>query len=356
MAGLAPRVLIRGSGTSAWAAAAAAGALGCEVVLAAGQTGPRPAVLLNRVTVRVLQDLIGGIEDLIGHSWVVERRIVRWGQNPEAMVGEPSLAVSARALTEALERDCRSRLGRRIQVQALRAEPAPDVDWEIRAGGDKQRTDLEMVWGRRVVVAAGVRFGRHDMERTAWMETVAGEWLFYFPTSRLAGVVQLMLPAPTDTPRERLQAALARSGLRHRDVRLDEEGAISYRACPALGAHTCERGAVAVGSGAARLDPLCGDGTGFAVRSSLLAAAVIDYSRGTKDLESPIRHYRSRIIGALANHLRACDHFYSETVGDAAWSAEIERGRKGIAELQAAIPAEPCEHRLVERKLVAMRG
>ena len=345
------RVSISGAGVSAWAAAVAIAATGREVGLVDPQRFPRqPTVLLNPLTCRLLRDLFGDLSVLRRGSWPIQKRRVEWGRAPAALVEAPALAVPSDALIEGLELAARARLGPRL---ALRSGPVETggCDWLISA--EKTPSQHRRTWGRRVIVAAGVEFSTKSGIRSAHMRTGAGGWIFFFPTCETYGVVQLMSPTYPKSARLCLEEAVC--DLRSSGV---EIGALAktvsvHEASPSLVRSSGIGEAIAVGSGAATFDPLCGDGTGFAVRSSLLAAAAIDrielFGRGAN---GPLDHYQRRVSAAMLQHLRACDHFYSERAVLATWKAEIRRGQDGIQELRSTGPEEPYRYRLVGRSLV----
>lgn len=347
MEGLRPKLLIRGGGASAWAAAAAVGALGCEVFFDPGAAGPRPPVILNPIAVRILRDLIGDLSELTARAWVIERRVVAWGPGRPAVVDEPGLAVPSSALTEALERFSRREIGGRLRIAAAPAAREPDFDWVLDSTGGKEQT----AWGKRVMLVGRVRTAPDAANSASWIDSFPGGWLFWFPVGPSEGVIQVMLPDPTESPRERIQEALAASALASRKLWLDDNEVEVYRVAPSFRTNFREAGVVAVGSGAARLDPLCGDGTGFSLRTALLAAAVADHCRRALSADAPWRHYCSRVAAALAHHLRACDRFYSLAESGDTWSREIELGRQGLAILETLHPPQPSAYRLVGRRL-----
>jgi flavin-dependent dehydrogenase len=201
------------------------------------------------------------------------------------------------------------------------------------------------------MLVGGVRFAPGAANSASWIDSFPGGWLFWFPVEPSAGIIQVMLPDLTEFPRECIQEALAASSFASQSLCLDDSEVKVYRAAPGFRTHLREAGAVAVGSGAARLDPLCGDGTGFSLRTALLAAAVADHCRHAPTAEAPWRHYCSRVAAATAHHLRACDRFYSMAESGDTWSRELELGRQGLAMLETLHPPHSSAYRLVGRRL-----
>ena len=84
---------------------------------------------------------------------------------------------------------------------------------------------------------------------------------------------------------------------------------VAADATPVFSQPVAQDGALRVGDRAAGGDPLAGDGVGRAVRSAVLAAAVVlDAGRGRAPAYD---HYASRIAAAHAAHLSATASFYA---------------------------------------------
>jgi hypothetical protein len=99
---------------------------------------------------------------------------------------------------------------------------------------------------------------------------------------------------------------------------------------------------VAAGSLARVYDPLCGDGTGYAVREAILAAAVMDGVERGLPRESCLEHYRSRLTRAFHAHLRACHSFYAAGGFGDEWDSEMNALDEGLREVgrEVAAPEE----------------
>jgi hypothetical protein len=81
-------------------------------------------------------------------------------------------------------------------------------------------------------------------------------------------------------------------------------------------------------------DPLCGDGTGNAIREAILACAVIrsalSLSPEDSALEDLTSHYRRRLTAGFARHLEQCLPFYDGGHTGPWWTAEREQIQIGI--------------------------
>ena len=100
---------------------------------------------------------------------------------------------------------------------------------------------------------------------------------------------------------------------------------------------------------------MCGDGTGNAVRSALLAAAVLDATTDGMPCDVALDYYRWRLGRALLGHARACDAFYGAEFRSAAWAEELARASAATDSLDLNDPAGPG-FRLDGLRLVRSQG
>jgi flavin-dependent dehydrogenase len=104
-----------------------------------------------------------------------------------------------------------------------------------------------------------------------------------------------------------------------------------FDAHPAIGWPLSGVDWLAAGSAALRFDPLCGDGTGNAVREAILACAVVKAACGGEDPEALAQHYRLRLLAGFRRHLEVCAQFY-QTGGDGPWwTDQLTSLREGLA-------------------------
>jgi hypothetical protein len=101
----------------------------------------------------------------------------------------------------------------------------------------------------------------------------------------------------------------------------------------------CAPGWLACGTAALSFDPLCGDGTGNAVREAILVAAVIRAATAGEDVDRLLAHYRARLIAGFARHLAMCRGFYLSGNCGPWWERELALLEEGIAWCSQALGA-----------------
>jgi hypothetical protein len=106
---------------------------------------------------------------------------------------------------------------------------------------------------------------------------------------------------------------------------------------PRLSWPFCGDGWFACGPAAMTLDPVCGDGAGYAARSAvwlcgLLTSLPIDEAR---------EEYSSRLARTFRSHLAECHRLYARARFTATWKSELQATLRGLAALDKLISQLP---------------
>ena len=88
---------------------------------------------------------------------------------------------------------------------------------------------------------------------------------------------------------------------------------------------------LACGTAALAFDPLCGDGTGHAIREAILAAAVLRAIQRGANVDELLNHYQARLVAGFKRHLSVCSEFYGSGGLGPWWQAAAESIREGLA-------------------------
>jgi flavin-dependent dehydrogenase len=89
-------------------------------------------------------------------------------------------------------------------------------------------------------------------------------------------------------------------------------------------------GWLACGTAALGFDPLCGDGTGNAVREAILGSAAIRAAAAGKDACRLMAHYQTRLLGGFQKHLAMCLEFYTSGRLGNWWDRQLDEFRRGL--------------------------
>jgi hypothetical protein len=283
---------------------------------------PIPAILVSEPTQSLLRDVFRR-PDLFDGLFHIDRRIVAWGPNA-APVELPHRAVVIP------ETELLARLRQPHESTAL------DPQWTIYAAHPVPPASNEQKFGSRTASAHSVTLVP-SQPPACWIESLDDGWLFLISTSPTAGwlisVGSANLLEQSKVIAPQIASSTATSG--------------AFPAYPRMLDPLCATGWLACGTAAMTFDPLCGDGTGNAVRESILAVAVIRAAAAGESSEPLLAHYRARLTAGMLRHLELCRAFYESANRGAWWEQERSALDRGIAWCrQSLTTAGPFHYRL----------
>ncbi len=195
-------------------------------------------------------------------------------------------------------------------------------------------------FGGRVALVAEVMMSAVGDPSCRRMEATPAGWLFLSPIDGRRGVLQVVVPGNPVRPLERLIELVSDSRLVGGSIDELCGPPKVFAAAPALSSPLQGSDWLPAGHGAMSLDPLCGDGTGFAVRIALLASGVIGAATPRAGVSELREHYAARLLRTFQLHLDACRSFYTPAVFDQTWGDEIECIRSTASEFSAQLATQ----------------
>ncbi len=317
-------VHIRGDGLAAWCTARLLSRSGFRVTVERpGRRNPR-LILVGDPTQALLAELAGDPSPF-ANAARIRKRLVAWGPNAATQEFEHSAAIVD-------EQSLLDRLWARTSYEPS-DEPA---EWTIfgasPAPGEEHR------FGSRTANVAEVDLaGRRE---ACWIESFEQGWMFLIagdsPTGYLISVgarPEIFLTSSRSIAKE-VAAVGPAVGPAVRPM----EGEV-----PAYPRLTSPMGGpdwLACGSAAMALDPLCGDGSGHAIREAILAAAVLRAIAKGSSPSDLLHHYESRLGAAFERHLKICEGFYSTGGAGEWWKSELDLLRRGLEFSRERAPQE----------------
>jgi hypothetical protein len=248
---------------------------------------------------------------------MVNHRRVDWSNGAQGIVPHPALVCDladlAAALTAPLlDAGC-------VDFEETDATPDDDVDWVLQASGrppPKESNGVRVGQFARVATVS-------SFPHIAIVATASG-WIFAAPHPEGGMAVLLVSPSAAlcATKTEDVSARLASIGLHASPGKVME---IAKPECvaPALAEPLFHGNQLKVGDAALALDPLRGDGVGFALRGALLAQAVLARIDGGASRAESLRHYDARLRQAFVSHMRGCREHYQTVRHAEIWSLEL---------------------------------
>ena len=312
-------VLICGDGVAASCCAHLLGQAGWKVAMQRSDRPRLPVILLSEAALGLVRDVFGR-PDLFCNSPRIRRRVVVWDRDQQPLPLEhQAVVVSERELIENLQ---------------PRTEPASSdaSAWTIYASRPFPAAAAEHSFGSRTAYTVQVNLKDED-GGSCWIESVQDGWLFLIPDSPQSGWL-LSVGAPPDL-------LLGRSRIIAAEMTGYLGGAGKFPASPRIASRLSGPGWLACGTAAMAFDPICGDGTAYAMREAILACAVIRAAAAGADVEELFRHYESRLTAGFQRHLALCRQFYRSGYGGPWWDGEVAELEDGMEWCASGIGDRP---------------
>lgn len=333
------RALIIGGGVAGLSCAHLLAQSGWEVEIWGTAARTSFTVLLNDATCYLLQDIWQLEQSFWQNFYVLDERRVCWGMSADVLhIPQPSVVMNGNCLVEYLEK----RLLQQYQ-QLVHLESAPLIEpidgdvladaghfsWVIDASGRQSVIAKHAVgshrhtFGQRCILSQEVMLTAASQQTACWMETVPDGWLFLAPRGGNQALLQCMVPAVTQETHQML-TLLEQTRFLKTFVDTLLGSSCVFKAFPQILDPLCGSKWIAVGDAAFSLDPMSGDGTGYALRGAILAASVINGIASGLDKTHCLRHYTLRLHKTFFSHLQECLKYYSIAFSSSSWKEEIQ--------------------------------
>jgi hypothetical protein len=326
--------VVHGNGVTAACCVQALAANSLAVTATGVQQPQRGSVVLLSDSTQVLLAGLFHRSNLFDQVPSIRQRIVAWGDGASSV----SLPHSALMIAE-------NDLLARLQQASHTAFCDPKkTAWHVFCTAGLAPPDESQPFGSRTATFSEVHLSDATPRETCWMESVAQGWLFLFAAAGETGwLISCGGPPTTLLGESRLIAkhvvALAASSA---------PIATSPRIRDCLGATAW----MACGTAALMFDPICGEGTGNAVREAILASAVVEAAMRGEDVSALLQHYESRLTLGFLRHLHMCAQFYATGGASPFWQEQVHETQRGIAMISQRIQNQrPPAFRLRDLKL-----
>jgi hypothetical protein len=311
-------------------------AAGLRVAMERADRPRLPAIMLSEATQRLFQDVFKS-EDLFSSQPRIRKRVVAWGPNSKPVIlDHAAVVVSERFLVETIRR--------RLSLEERRGEADPD--WTI-ISSRLPVGSVEHRFGTRVATAVPVNLKNESDPTACWIESLEDGWLFLIPSA--PGSAWLLSVGG--------RSLLERSRIIASQIVGLSEPMGEFPAHPRIAWPLCGRGWLACGTAALAFDPLCGDGTGYAMREAILASAVVRAVAKGDRSDQLLAHYEARLLAGFRRHLATCREFYQSGRAGPWWDAELESLHRGMEWCEDNIRSlGELRHRLVGFELRPLVG
>lgn len=300
-----------------------------------------PTLILNQITCNLLQDIWQLDRSFWNSLHLLHERRVCWGNRGGILsMAEPSAVINGNLLINRLEKHLLNKHHHQIQFQELPVsidnlrDRQSEFTWIVDAGGRQSALAQKLgaghryTFGNRCMLAQEVMLNDSVEENIYWIETVPEGWLFLAPLGDNRAILQGMIPLISGQPASILANLLKQT--RHiQDCisQLSESFAI-FAAFPQILQPLSGNKHLAVGDAAFSVDPISGDGTGYAIRGAILATSIINAIASGLSSSDCLEHYTLRLEKAFDAHLQQCLEYYLKAFTSSLWQWEIEKMQK----------------------------
>ncbi len=292
-----------------------------------------PSLVLNDVCLTLLLELFGAL-DWQQFSQSLTYRWVRWEREQDSeQVYQPAWVIPSHVLLSQIRQ---SKIIQSLtiveEMEMTHQQLSDDYAWTVygcqpspKAIATAASFDT-LPGGQRVMITAEIPNDNLTLRDSCYLESVPNGWLFYAPLDGSLGMLQACLPTLPSNPRRALLDCLYYSHLISPLVNhLDRVRC--FASAPRLQLPLYGSRWLMVGEAGVKLDPISGEGTPFALRTGILAAAVIDgILQNPTNSDALLNHYQTRLIHSFLSHLQGCSQYYQLVLGNhELWQDEINQ-------------------------------
>ena len=306
------RVDIRGDGVAALTCTYLLQTAGCNTAIQRHTRPLLPALMVSASSEALFCDILNAA-DALSNLPRIETRVVKWGPSASTIALPHSAVVVSEELLQ-------SRIAKLVRFDGG-SDDSPD--WTIISSRPLPDLPMEHIFGQRMATVVPVKLRSRTAPSTCWIESVKEGWLFLLPEGSDAGYL-MSVGGSLDSQLGVSEVVAAQ--VAHLSESTREFPAHPRVAWPLAGSHW-----LACGTAALAFDPLCGDGTGHAIREAILAAAVLRAIQRGANVDELLNHYQARLVAGFKRHLSVCSEFYESGGTGPWWQAAAEAIREGLA-------------------------
>lgn len=304
-------IRVQGDGVAARCAAYLLQKSGHRVQITPAQRSRIPVILLSEAALKLLRDVFDD-PHLLRRAPAIRRRAVTWGKDASPVILEhAAVVVSEEMLLDSI-RD-------KINADECRAE---DYSWNVMSAKPLPDGAVEHCFGSRSAFAAAVHLADGSDAECCWIESAPDGWLFLIPDGAGSGWLLSVGAKP--------EHLIASSRVIGRQIAAIVGAGREFPTSPRITAPLIGDDWLACGSAAVSFDPICGDGTAYAAREAILAAAIIQAAAEGARRHDLLSHYESRVVLGFARHLGLCRELYGSGYGGSWWTSQAESIHTGL--------------------------
>jgi hypothetical protein len=317
------RIDIRGEGVAALTCGYLLQMAGCDTAIQRSTRPLLPALMVSASSQALFCDILNAA-DALSNLPRIETRVVKWGPSATTIALPHSAVVVSEELLQ-------SRIAKLVRFDCG-SDDSPD--WAIISSRPLPDLPMEHTFGQRMATVVPVKLQSRSAPSTCWIESVKEGWLFLLPEGSGAGAKRergsaqpqgWLMSVGGSVDSQLSVSEVVAAQITNLSDSTREFPAHPRVAWPLTGSHW-----LACGTAALAFDPLCGDGTGHAIREAILAAAVLRAIQRGANEDELLNHYQARLVAGFKRHLSVCSEFYESGGTGPWWQAAAEAIREGL--------------------------
>ena len=305
-------IVFRGDGIAALTCGYLLQSAGFELSIERAPRTYVPALMLSTSSQALFGDVLQ-LRDAFSGLPQIQKRVVKWGpQSHPVTLPHSAVIASEQFLLEM------------VTPKLFRADASsPDAaDWRIISSRPLPEPVIEYGFGSQIATVTPVQLEKGSDSTACWIESLEDGWLFLMPDAPGSGWL-LSVGSP-------LNLHLNRSRMIVGQIRGLGTAPREFPSYPRIAWPLCGPHWLACGTAALAFDPLCGDGTGHAIREAILASAVVRAAARGTNVNALQAHYQARLAAGFKRHLTVCLEFYQSGRMGPWWDSVLESLKKGL--------------------------
>jgi len=303
-------VVLRGDGIAALTCGRLLQSAGFGVSIERAPRAYLPALMVSASSQALFRDVLE-LRDAFSSLPRIQKRVVIWGPQPEPVVFPHSAVIAS-------EQFLLEMVAKLFRANASSPEAA---DWTIISSRPLPESVIEHGFGSQVATVTLVELEKGSDSTACWIESLEDGWLFLMPDAPASGwLISVGGPLNAHLNSSRLIAGQIRGLGATRE----------FPSYPRITWPLCGPHWLACGTAALAFDPLCGDGTGHAIREAILASAVVRAAARGTNVNALRTHYQARLVGGFKRHLAVCLEFYQSGGRGPWWDSLLGSLKNGL--------------------------
>lgn len=195
-------------------------------------------------------------------------------------------------------------------------------DWEFHSSASFSNHHNDKIkFGKRNIYSISIDLPNDTLGNTCSLLSTSDNWIFIFPYSDRRIVIQIMCLEFNNSIIESIEALIKNSISQSIELPRSVDAFKKFDAFPWIKNVFFNGNQIFIGSAVVSYDPICGDGLGNNLRSSLLATAIILSDESYETKKDMLVYYKQRLTLNFTSHIKSCLNLYSAKQG---WDTEID--------------------------------